>query len=401
MAEQEPSKGTINPLESIALDSDTIADMQRGFIKKPEFFHDVTDDDQHDDFKNAIETAKNYVGFIQSAIQLVDQREDNNDFFYLTKSEYKEIEKLSRSISKYGNTPQQTIIDFLIILCCIDKIQDMKKIANVLELPELMNIEILRKPFDILAIPKLYKIAFMANALDSLIKTFNRFLPSERTETKTSDIASVISNLGGLLSGTTDMLESMSGENALGNFMSELIEGVRIPTPVIAKNPMKISPSYIGQALFGESPNSISLVDVNEVFNKKLAIFPQPVNGAGVSSFQMQNQLKFSSDTTIKEFINNIMFGGIIKAGSYKDNKIKSIVDKIKVSTGVRDDEKFKVNSADVAIPLQICISAINCGMDKTPFSTKVFQDAWQTSNYVSHMMQKTNPDFINIYRQL
>jgi len=411
MAEQIPSRsGGESDSTDIILDNDTLADVQRGYFKKPEFYGDMsTTSNGFGDFKSAVSTAATYAGAISSLISsLPKSRTSDDEVWRLTESEYKEILKMSNSIATYGNVPIDTITDFLIILCSIDALVDMKKISDVLEIPELNNQTILREPFEILAVPGLYKIAFMAQALDALIKLFSRFLNTQQNVSSSGadDIASLFSNissiLGGLSGGTQARLGNISADNALGHFMSELIDGKRIPMAVIAKNPMKQIPSYIGQTLFGESPTSLSLVDINELFNKKIAVFAKPSSGAGTSSFGMQNFSSLGSAMNLESFVNKMNFGGSsITSGSKKESMINTIVDELKSATGATATETFKLNSADVAIPLQIALSACNCGTSKTPFATKSFQDGWQLASHVSNFMQKNNTQFLNVVRGL
>lgn len=411
MAVQDPTKASSEEVTNITLDADTLADVQRGYYKKPEFYGDMsTNSNGFDSFKTGVSTAANYFGFASNLVSsLVTARSDSDNEWSLTRAEYAEIVKVAKSIATYGKVPQQTIIDFLVILCSINKIADMKKISDVLEIEELNDSTILRQPFEILAIPSLYKIAYMAQALASLIKLFSRYLNTSQTVASTGadDIASLFSNISSILGGLSGggaaaRLENFSAEDALGHFMSELLEGSRIPMPVIAKNPMKAAPSYVGQTLFGESPTSLSLVDMNEVFNMKIAVFPKPSNGAGVSSFGMQNFSSLSGSMNLSTFVNKIGFGGgSITTGSYKETKINNIVEELKTATGATDTETFQLNSADVAIPLQMALSACNCGTSRTPFATVSFQDGWQLSCHISNHMQKNNPKFLDIVRGL
>ncbi|PCJ96780.1 MAG: hypothetical protein COA52_00815 [Hyphomicrobiales bacterium] len=410
MAEQDPSRGTEDSTDEIILDVDTLADVQRGVFKKPEFFGDMSSGSSIENFTSAVQTAAKYINFVGNAITVLgNERQDDDTSWQLTLKEYNEIKKLAYSIADYGRIPYQTIVDFLIILCSIDNLDDMIKIADILEIDELKDQNIIRVPFEILAIRELYKIAYMASALDAIINLFSRFIQSKNNagSADSDDIGGLISNIGNLLGGLSGgaasvRLQNNSAEDALGHFMSELIEGKRIPMAVIAKNPMKEMPSYIGQALFGESPTALSLMDMNEIFNKKIAVFPKPSSGSGKSSFGMQNFSSLKNAMNIKEFVNKVSFGGSSAApGSYIDRKIDSIVTDVKGLTGVLDDETFTLNSADVAIPLQIAMSACNCGTSKSPFSSSSFQNGWQSALNVSNHMQNNNSGYLKIIRGL
>lgn len=409
MAVQEPSRGTIQDESTITLDADTLANVQRGKHKRPEFYGDMSSDSSgFSNFQSAVGTAANYFNIASNIVNsLVDERDEDDDFA-LTKDEYKEIEKKASSIASFSEIPYETILDFLIILCSIDNETDMLKIADVLEIDEL-NSSVIRQPYLILEIKDLYKIAFMANAVASLIKLFNKYLNASSSTAgniNTDDISDLFSNLGNILGGlsgggASTRLSNMTGaEDALGHYMSELLEGKRIPMTVIAKNPMKTSPSYTGQTLFGESATPLSLVDVTEPFNKKIGVYPKPSSGAGMSSFGMQNFSSLSGSMNLSTMINKLNFGGN-SSSSYVNNKVSEIAEKVKATTGVTDEETFELNSADVAIPMQIALSSVNAGTTTTPFSTKSFQDGWQMSCHICNFMQNNNPDFLKIIKGL
>jgi hypothetical protein len=412
MAEQDPSRGTVNDTSTVVLDADTLADVQRGKIKRPEFYGDMSMSAMgFGNFQQAVSTAGTYFNFAKNiADSLTDARSADDRVFRLTRDEYTQIEKKAASISRFGSVPYETILTFITILCLVDNKVDMEKISSVLEIEEL-NESVIRKPYLIIEIRDLYKIVYMASALDSLIKLFNRYLTASQATAQninSDDISDLFSNIGSLLGGlsgggASSKLANMTGsEDALGHFMSELLEGKRIPMPVIAKNPMKQSPSYTGQALFGESPTPLSLMDITEVFNKKIAVFPKPSNGAGMSSFGMQNFSSLSGSMNLSTMISKLNFGGSTPTpGSYIDKQITAIGEKIKLMTGVKDTETFELNRADVAIPMQIAMSASNCGLDKTPFATKSFQNGWQLSNHINNFMQNNNPDFFKIIKGL
>jgi len=411
MAEQIKSRGS-NKFEGdkITLDDDNLAQVQRGMYRKPQFFGDMSlSSHNFDGFKTGVQTAATYIGFANSLVMsLVSSRESTDDQFYLTTGEYNQIQSLASSIASYGSVPYQTIVDFLVILCCIDNITDMTKIASVVEITELLNPNIIRQPFEILAIPTLYKIAFMANALDSIIRLYSRYANASTSAGQGGDdISSILSNLSSLIGGfgsSSAILTSMSSaENALGHFMSELLDGKRIPMTVIAKNPMKASPSYTGQTLFGESATSLSHVDVDEVFPKKIAVFPKPSNGAGSTSFGMMNFGSLGSTVmNLTEFASKMLFGSSsITSGSYKETAIINAVAQLSALTGATSTETFSVNSADVAIPLQIALSTIHAGTSSSPFSSSSFQEGWQLANHIANYMQNSNPSFLNVIKGL
>lgn len=398
MAEQTPSRGTVNDLSSIALDSDSLALIQRGIFKRNSFFGDISELAEFSDFVAAASTALNYSGNRNN-----DTVEERGETFLLTNAELKEINKLATYIASYGNVKFDAVKTFLIILCYIDDIDDMRKISKTLEVTELDDVNILRNPLEILAIRDLYKIAYLASALDALISIYAKYLPGAATTSSKKSTTDVLNNFASLVGGTISSavmsrLEIPDATEALGHFMSELIDGKRIPTTIIAKNPMKQSPSYVGQTLFGESPNALGLVDITEDFPKKIAVFPKPTNGAGKSSFTMQN---FMGSMNISNLVNQLVFdGGSIVSGTFKANSINAIVDTVKANTGILDNEFLDVKFADTGIAIQIELSAVLSNLSKSPFGSGIFQEGWQMACAVNNFMQKNNPNFLKVIKE-
>jgi hypothetical protein len=403
----EPSRSSTDVPDTIVLDNDTLADVQRGYYKKPEFFGNMATSSSFDLFKAGLDAASNYTGWLSGS--LVSERKPDYVQWALTVDEYDAIVRRSENIAAYGYTPLQTVINFLIILCSIDRIEDMEKIAVAIDLYDLIDIDILRQPYEILEVRNLEKIAYMASALDALINMFARFLGvSNFADSKPESISNLLSNvssiLGGLsgAAGIAERLANSGSSDAMGNYLSELLTGKRIPMNVIAKNPMKQSPSYIGQAMFGEAPTSLAMLDINELFPKKIGVFPMPSNGAGVSAFGIQNFSSLQGSMNISSAINKLMFGGSsVDTGSFTESLIATTVSKLKVMTGVSDTETFSLNSSDVAIPLMISMSTVNAGLDKSPFDTSTFSNAWTLANSVSNFMQSRNSGFLKAIRTI
>jgi hypothetical protein len=127
-----------------------------------------------------------------------------------------------------------------------------------------------------------------------------------------------------------------------------------------------------------------------------------PSNGAGVSSFGMQNFSSLQGNLNVFDAVNKLSFGGgSVTANSFKERAVNAVVDQVKNITGATSSETFSLNSADVSIPMMIALSAANSGLSKSPFSYQTFQQAWQMSSGVSNLMQNQNPQFLNIIRGL
>ena len=186
----------------------------------------------------------------------------------------------------------------------------------------------------------------------------------------------------------------------MGNFLSELIEGKRIPTNVIAKNPMMNAPSYTGKAFFGEAPNAMSNVDIDQLFAKKIAVFGQPSNGVGTSSFSMQNFGSFASSMPLNQFVSKVITGTSDLGSTRKENMINSIVMGINTFTGSKSTDMVEITRADNAIPIMMALATKLSGYDKSVFSGSTFQEGWGLAQSVGNALQQQDPGFLEVARK-
>lgn len=394
---------TQQPPENYDVDADA-ALVQRSLYKKPGFYGNQSSSSSHQIFMLGVNTALSYAGQSARKNELVDQRTPDSPY-RLTKDEYTLLQKRAASINTYTKVPYDTCEDFLIILCFVDNIQDMTKIADAVQIDQLADETILRKPMVILNIPKLEKISFAAQALDGLVNLYRRYINSAmNTVNKSSDsndgqsILNAISSIVGGFGGAGPGPRFETGD--LGNFLSELITGNRIPTNVIAKNPMMQSPSYAGKAFFGEHPNALSNVDIDQMFNKMIAVFPQTSNGAGTSSFAMQNFSSFQQAMPLTNFVSKILTGSSTISSQRKQNQINAVVEKIATFSGSKSTDIVEINRADNAIPLMMATSTALSGYDKSVFSDSTFKDGWAVAQSVAQTMYSADPQFIEAARR-
>lgn len=390
-----------NPPQHYDVDADASM-VQRGIYKTPGFFGDSSNSNFSKMFMAGVNTALDYAGQISRKNELVDERTEETGY-RLTKEEYTVLQKKAQSISNFTKIPYDTCEDFLIILCFVSNIDDMIKIADAVQISELANPLILRQPMKILNLPRLENINFAAQALDGIINLFRKYLvaaqntPNIEDESSSSILNAISSLVGGFGgAGPGPRLET----NEMGNFLSELITGNRIPTNVIAKNPMIQSPSYAGKAFFGELPNALSNVDIDQIFNKMIASFPKPSSGAGTSSFSMQNFGSFQSSMPLTGFVSKIITGSSSMTSQRKQNQINSIVDKINTFAGSKSDDMVEVNRADNAIPVMIATATALSGYDKSVFSSSSFSSGWSQAQAVGAQLASTNPQFIEAARK-
>lgn len=225
---------------------------------------------------------------------------------------------------------------------------------------------------------------------------------TDNSSESTSNILSTLSSLiGGFGGGAEARLAAATSTDALGNFLSELITGKRIPMTVIAKNPALQAPSYTGKAFFGEAPAALSNVDIEQLFNKKIGCFPKPSNGAGTTSFGFQNMGSFSNSMSLSGLVSKVLFGGLeAVVGSKKAGQVSAIVDQISTLTGSNVDEILDIRRADTAIPMLSALSAVASGTDKSIFSADTFAKGWQLSNSVSNHLQNVDPKFMELVKR-
>lgn len=394
---------TPKPPEVYDVEADA-ALVQRGLYKKPGFFGDNSLSQNHQNFINGVQTALSYAGQISRKFDLVPKR-DQNTGFRLTQAEYELLQKRARSISNYSKIPYDTVEDFLIIICFIDKLPDMKIVADAVQIDELYDQNILQKPEIILNIPGLEKICFAAQALDGLINMFRKYVQASQSTANQSkggdDIGSVLGAISNLIGGFGGASLGPRLETSdMGNFLSELISGKRIPTNVIAKNPMLQSPSYTGKAFFGEHANPLANVDVDQLFNKAIAVFPQFSSGAGTSSFVMQNFSSFQQEMPIQNFVSKFVTGSADIGSQRKLNQINGIVDKISSLAGAKPTDIIDVRRADNAIPMMMSISTTLSGFDKSVLSASTFQEGWINAQSVANQLMSIDPSFMEAARR-
>lgn len=396
---------------SISLDADTLALIQRGIYKNSSFFGDQSGTSSHSSFTGGMNIISMFSGFAQTLSGSTVAERDPTKPFALTQPEYDAVIKRSSQIATYGNVPQDNVQDLLFMMIGVNNTQDMQKVADAVQLPELANASILQDPMAILNVPGLEKIAFMASALSALLKSFTKYQNAQSGALPGMDdigsiLGSLSSLLGGFGEGTTSQLgyaiNTPAPNKALGHFMSELVTGKRIPMSVIAKNPQLQSPSFIGKALFGEAPIALSNVDMTQIFSKKIGVFPKPSSGGATTSFGMSNFNSFGSSMNVSDLISQTMFGETgLSAGSAKYDQQQSVLSIFSQITGASGTDSIETNRADHMVPALMGLSGGMSGLEKAPFSVDTFQQSWITSMSASNALQQTSPSFMEAIRKL
>lgn len=404
--EQDRTRTSNEAPEQLTVE-DADAEIQRGNVKGPQFFGNMSNGSAHSMFSAATNLASAFGSIVDVLREnTVDERTDGP--FRLTHKEYALLQRVAQSIASYGNIPQDTAEDFLLILCFIDNITDLQTIADGVQLPELADANLIRNPIAMLNVSTLYKVAFAASAVDGLIRMFRKYLSvAQNTDNQSNDgddIGGILNTISSALSGfggASARLENQGADDALGHFLSELITGKRIPMTVIAKNPSLQSPSYQGKAFFGEGPAALSNVDIGSLFCKKIAVFPKPSAGAGTSSFSLQNMGSLASSLPIDNVIGKMLFGNSnVEAGSKKSRQLETVMSTISDITGAVSGESVDVRRADTAIPLLSAFSAVASGTEKSIFSIDTFAQGWKLANSVSNQLQAIDPTYLQAIRR-
>ena len=378
------------------------AEVQRGTYSKPTFYADVSKSSAHQIFMAGVNAALSFSGQRSRKEELIFERTETSGY-RLTYDEFSLLQKRALSISTFAKIPYDTVEDFLVILCFVNNLEDMIKIADCVQIPELADPTIMLQPMQILNLPGLEKISFAAQALDGLVNMYRKYIQTaQNTVNKSSsgdDIGSVFNALSSIMGGMGGLGERLETGD-MGNFLSELITGKRVPTNIIAKNPMMQAPSYVGKSFFGESPNAMANVDIDQLFNKMIAVFPQPSNGSGTSSFSMQNFGSFSRSMPLTNFVSKILTGSSTIGSTRKLNLINSVVDQINSFTGSTSNETVDITRADNAIPIMQAVSTSLSGMDKSVFSGSTFQSGWTLAQSVGNQLAVNNPNFMEAARK-
>lgn len=394
-----------NPLEIVApraealtdelyqISKDALAEIQRGNITQPTFYGNQALTSAFSSFMSGMMTSRNYAGRPSPT---------------LNQTQNLKLEQVAQSMANFSMVPFDQARTFLEILINVDNESDFTTITEAVGLDDVMPTSMMGNASLILNVPGIEAVGFLANAVSALISQFAKYVRAADTATSANsfdplDMISSMLGMFGLGSSAlgSSLLDKGTIETKLGNFLSELVLGQRIPVPVIAQNPMKEPPTYVGKVFFGELQGLMPLVDINEIFPKKLGVFPSPSNGAGRSSFNFMNMSSFMGAMPLGDAINTMNFGTTsLPAGSFLSDLSTSQISTVQSMLGAGSDEKIELNRADNAIPFMMAMSAVNTGRDKSPFPSEAFTQGWALASHVTQYMQTSGQsDFLDTLR--
>jgi hypothetical protein len=194
------------------------------------------------------------------------------------------------------------------------------------------------------------------------------------------------------------LLEQVGGF-AIGNFMSELITGKRIPTQKIANNPSLRPPSYQGKAFFGETPCALPAVD--QLFCRKVGSFGNAAGGSGTDSFGMQNFASYGGTSDISSVITRMVSGSsnIPSPTTYYGQNMNQMISNVCNVLNVPTNSSIEMRRSDNSIPFFIGLSAAIAGESFSPFGSKPISEGWKLASSTSNDIQRYNPQYLNACR--
>lgn len=231
---------------------------------------------------------------------------------------------------------------------------------------------------------QMIKIATMGTSLGSLAST----------------IFSLAKNVAGpLLSGQSlQTVLGRVGSSALNGILSQLTTGQRLPTSVITRNPMMISPSYSGKAFFGEMISPQAAVD--QAFCKLVSSFPSSENGTGNVAFQMQNFGSFGGGLTAASLISKIVYGiSTPPTSGLIGNLISTAASNVTSLLGVSATSLIESRRSDNSIPFLVSSAAGLINQSQSPFPYSTFYNAWKLASSVGNDVQRYQPQYLTVVR--
>lgn len=205
-------------------------------------------------------------------------------------------------------------------------------------------------------------------------------------------ILSAFGIFGGIAGGP---LLSQMGGLAIGNYMSELVTGKRIPTQRIANNPSLRPPSYAGKAFFGETPCALPAVD--QLFCRKVGSFSEPTGGSGTDSFGMQNFASFGGVLNVASVVARMVTGSAVvpSPNSFYGQNVNTIISNVANILNVGTGASIEMRRSDNAIPMMIGLSAAIAGQSFSPFGSGTMSNGWKIASSAANEIQNINPGFL------
>jgi len=370
--------------------------VQKSVLQQPGFFGSEQGSDTFSSFNNAINIATAVAGFAQN---LQSQTAPKNYVrtarnYLLTTAEKQAINTKALELATVGVIPYDQLSNFFYILAALENQSDLAYIGNVVGIPEMDNPIFVRNIRGILKLKDIYKIGYLASAVATVIQTFAPQYQSAQQAGGPKNSSDVLSNINNLLGGA-NMLLSLTGGSAVGNFLSELVTGSRLSTQQIARNPNLSPPSYQGKAFFGES--MVSLPAVDQLFARKVGAFSLESSAVGALSFGLQNFGSFSSGIPINQVISKFTTGSfsIPDPSSFIGGNMNTLINNTTNILNVSPTSVIEMFRGDNAIPFMTGFSAAISEQVQSIFSIDIFSEGWNMASSVANQVQNINPGFL------
>lgn len=214
-----------------------------------------------------------------------------------------------------------------------------------------------------------------------------------------NSVSSLLSSLKGPgnIGKAAGVLLSLPSGMTTGSVITQTVLGQAVPPSILANNPMMLAASHVGKALFGES--LIPAVTTDQVFKRKIGIYPQPSSGAGMASFSMQNSASMGGALSIQSVFLKIVYGLLEMPAGPLANVISSQISNIASTVGASINSTVEMRRSDNAIPMMIGMATVLANDSGCPFSTSVFSDGWKTACSVGNDLQNSNPEYLKSYQ--
>lgn len=283
----------------LQLDQNVMALIQKGKLQRPGIYGNQELKNSNKAFNNAVDIASAYSGFAASLKKAPNPpanyvRTEKN--YILTELEKMAIETKAQELAAFGVVPQDALSQFFYILAATENQSDLEYIGLVTGIYELNNARYVRNVRDIILIPEIYKVGYLANGVSSVTSRFasrfstveNYAYPSGTSYGGVLDSFSFYQNLGvlGPIALSSAASINMSQVSVLANAPA-LAAGVGISTAInalsgLAGGPTSFSPTQI-QAILNPTAamTSAALAAGSNAINSMLSA--SPLGGAMAS----------------------------------------------------------------------------------------------------------------------
>lgn len=381
---------------------DTAALVQKSVISQPGFYGDPSLKDSTASFGQAVGICTSLAG---AAASLMNSKAPSNykrtptGPYYLTQAEKDAIDRKASELSLVGVVPYDTLKTFFGILASLQNITELAYVADVVGIPEMNNVTLIRNIRGILDLRDIYKVGYLANGVASVIQAFSgNFSGAQSAGSQGAanimGAINKIAKIAGAAAAVGQLAEQVGGL-AIGNYMSELLTGERLKTQQIARNPSLTPPSYQGKAFFGEAGVGIPAVD--EMFCRRVGAFSQESGSNGSVSFGFQNFASFAGGMSMGSLITKMTLGTSVipPAATAIGLQVTNMISNVSSVLNVATNAVVELRRSDNAIPFMIGLASGIAGQTQCPFNSSVFTEGWKVASSVGNDLQRYNPQYL------